>query len=78
METKKRESRAQAFVLTPEELAKICLLFPEDANLVIEITCRDNVDRKYKFLPELLEFENAVEKEITEFVSTPKKKTIEK
>ena len=66
MDSSKTVAKRQAFVLTPDELKLIHALFPEAANVIIEITCKDEILRKYKSLEEFLEFENPPNKEITE------------
>jgi hypothetical protein len=65
MESKKSETRRQAFVLTTQELERIVRLFPDGTKIEIDIACRD-IDRKYSSVEELLVFENPPDKQINQ------------
>jgi hypothetical protein len=68
METQIKNTKTQAFVLTPIELERIMELFPDRDNLVIIIMSRDGVERKYKSLEEFLNFEHPPTQDITELL----------
>jgi hypothetical protein len=68
MESSKTFAKNQAFVLTSKELQLINALFLKGSNVVIRITCKDGIERKYNSVEEFQEFENPPNKEITELV----------
>src|SRR5687767_4629522 len=66
MKAKKTLTRAQAFVLTPVELGRMYGLFPDNSTIVLTITCKDSIERRYESLDEFLIFEHTPDKQIKE------------
>ncbi len=67
MEATKSESRSLPFVLTPPECTKIFKLLSQEHSS-IQLTCRHDIERKYKTLGEFLDFENSSDKSIKELL----------
>ena len=61
-----RDNRlTRPFVLTPDELEKLCNSVEKSAKIkYLKVECADKLDREFSSLPELLEYENPPNKAI--------------